>query len=65
MALVPDTKNPSNTPAKQEEGSDSDFDLELEYDCSSLTLEQSMKQVFNIINAIKLPSIEKQQLTAL
>jgi hypothetical protein len=26
-----------------------EFELDLEYDCSSLTLEQSIKQVFNII----------------
>jgi len=42
-----------------------DFEIELEYDCSSLTLEQSVKQTFNIINSVKLPSIEKQQLGSL
>ena len=49
----------------EQEGSESDFDIEIEYDCSSLTLEQSVKQVFNIMNTIKMPSIEKQQLSAL
>ena len=42
-----------------------DFELDLEYDCSSLTLDQSIKQVFNILNSVKLPSIEKQQINAL
>ena len=37
-----------------------DFELDLEYDCSSLTIDQSIKQVFNILNSVKLPSIEKQ-----
>lgn len=49
----------------EQEASESDFDIEIEYDCSSLTLEQSVKQVFNIMNTIKMPSIEKQQLSAL
>jgi hypothetical protein len=39
--------------------------LELDYDCSALTLEQSLKQVFSIVNSVKIPSIERHQLTSL
>lgn len=42
-----------------------DFELELDYDCSSLTLEQSILQVFNILKSVKLPNIEKQQINSL
>jgi hypothetical protein len=45
--------------------SDDSFELELEYNCSSLTLEQSIKQVFLIVNSVKVPSIERQQLQSL
>ena len=44
---------------------DDEIELELNYDCSSLTLEQSIKLVFNIIGTIKVPSTEKQQLSLL
>lgn len=44
---------------------ESDFELEIEYDPSSLTLEQSVKQLFNIISSVKIPSIERQQINAL
>jgi hypothetical protein len=40
--------------------SESDFEIELEYNCESLTLDQSIKQVFSIINSVKVPSIERQ-----
>ena len=53
------------SPEEKEEVEDSDFEIEIDYDCSSLTLEQSMKQVFNISNSVKIPSIEKQQLASL
>jgi hypothetical protein len=36
-----------------------DFELELDYDCTALTLEQSIKQVFSIVNSVKIPSIER------
>ena len=45
--------------------SESDLELDIEYDPSSLTLEQSVKQLFNIINSVKLPSIERQQINSL
>ena len=48
-----------------ENQSEDDFEIELEYDCSALTLDQSFKQVFSIMNSVKLPSIEKQQLNSL
>lgn len=51
--------NKAPSPLDQQESDESDFDIDIEYDCSSLTLEQSMKQVFNIINSVKIPSIEK------
>ena len=44
---------------------DDEIEIELNYDCSSLTLEQSIKLVFNIIGTIKVPSTEKQQLSLL
>lgn len=40
--------------------SESDFEIELEYNCESLRLDQSIKQVFSIINSVKVPSIERQ-----
>jgi len=55
--VVVPIKAPS--PLEKQESDDSDFDIDIDYDCSSLTLEQSMKQVFNIINSVKIPSIEK------
>jgi ribosome-associated toxin RatA of RatAB toxin-antitoxin module len=48
------------TPSEKEDESMSELDLDIDYDCSSLTLDQSMKQVFNIINSVKIPLIEKQ-----
>ena len=51
--------------SKHEVTDDDEIELELNYDCSSLTLEQSIKLVFNIIGTIKVPSTEKQQLSLL
>lgn len=57
------TLGKKNEPSEVDE--DEEFELDVDYDPSSLTLDQSIMQVFNIINSVKLPSIEKQQLQAL
>jgi len=51
--------------SRNEVTDDDEIEIELNYDCSSLTLEQSIKLVFNIIGTIKVPSTEKQQLSLL
>lgn len=41
------------------------FEIELDYDCSHMTLEQSVAQVFTILYNAQLPTIEKKQAQAL
>jgi len=59
LHIPPHTKE---TPQASEESED-DFVLDLP--CSSLSLEQSISKVFEIIGSVKIPSIERQHLNSL